>query len=317
MTPPRQVEHASVRSPAIGITAAFAAAAIAAGWQVATRAGLTAGGVTPIDLALFRYGMPALVLLPLLVRNGLWPSAASRWLALPLCVGGLPFGLLAMCGAQLAPVAHMGALLPGTMPLFTALLAWLLLSERLAPRQMAGFLVVSLGIALITHKSLAGFGPSTLTGDLLFLLAALAWAVFTITFRVAGIPPWHAAALISLASALVALPLWFATGTERLLAASPEDLLWLVTMQGLLAGLAGFWTFAVAVRHLGAIGAAVSGALVPVLATLGGALFLSETPGKATMLGIGATVFGIVAVAWPRHEGNAQRMATGQFRRPA
>jgi hypothetical protein len=35
------------------------------------------------------------------------------------------------------------------------------------------------------------------------------------------------------------------------------------------------------------------------------------------MLGIGATVFGIVAVAWPRHEGNAQRMATGQFRRPA
>jgi drug/metabolite transporter (DMT)-like permease len=239
MTPPRQVEHASVRSPAIGITAAFAAAAIAAGWQVATRAGLTAGGVTPIDLALFRYGMPALVLLPLLVRNGLWPSAASRWLALPLCVGGLPFGLLAMCGAQLAPVAHMGALLPGTMPLFTALLAWLLLSERLALRQMAGFLVVSLGIALITHKSLAGFGPSTLTGDLLFLLAALAWAVFTITFRVAGIPPWHAAALISLASALVALPLWFATGTERLLAASPEDLLWLVTMQGLLAGLAG------------------------------------------------------------------------------
>lgn len=304
-----------VRSPVIGLAAAFVSAAIAAGWQVATRAGLTTGGLTAIDLALFRYGIPALVLLPLLLRHGLWPSSAPRWLAVPLLLGGgLPFGLIAMTGAQLAPVAHMGALLAGTTPLFTGLLAWLLLKERLTPRKLAGFVVVGIGIALIASTSLADFGRGTLAGDALFLLAALTWAVFTVAFRASDIPPWHAAALVSLASALVALPLWLATGTERLLAASAPELLWLAAMQGVLAGLAGFWSFAVAIRHLGAIGAALAGAMVPVLAAVGGVLFLSEVPGPLVLAGVAATVIGIVAVTWPLNQVTAPRMPAGLVR---
>ena len=289
------------RSLIVGIAAAVASAAIAAGWQVATRAGLSTGEFTAIDLAVFRYAIPALVLLPLLLRHGLWPSTASPWLAVPLLVGGgLPFGLLAMLGAQLAPVAHMGALLAGTMPLFTALLAWKLLGEQLGRRQVAGFLVVSLGIALITGTSLAGFGLGTLAGDGVFILAALTWAIFTVAFRAADVPPAHAVALISVASTVIALPLWFATGTTRLLDAPAGALLWLAGTQGVLAGLAGFWTFAVAIRHLGAIGAALSGSMVPVLSALGGVVFLSEVPGPLVLAGVVATVFGIFAVTWPR-----------------
>jgi drug/metabolite transporter (DMT)-like permease len=310
-----------VRSPAIGLGAAFASAAIAAGWQVATRAGVTTGGLTAFDLVLFRYGIPALVLLPLLLRHGLWPSAASPWLAVPLVIGGgLPFGLLAMSGAQLAPVAHMGALIPGTLPLFTVLLAWLLLGERLRPPQFAGFLVAGVGISLIASGALADFGLGTLAGDALFVTAAFAWAVFTIAFRAADIPAWHAAALVSLASALAALPLWLAAGSTRLMAASAADLLWLAAIQGVLAGLAGFWTFAVAIRHLGAIGAALSGAMVPVLAALGGIVFLSEVPGPLVLGGIALTVLGIVAVTWPRDQASlSHRLAVllGRDRRGA
>lgn len=295
--------------------AAFVSAAIAAGWQVATRAGLTAGGLSAIDLALFRYGIPALVLLPLILRHGPWPTTASAWLAVPLLIGGgLPFGLIAMQGAQLAPVAHMGALLPGTMPLFTALLAWWLLGERFGLRQVAGFLLVSLGIALIASTSFGDFGAGTLAGDALFVLAALAWAMFTVAFRAANIAPWHAAALISVVSAVVAAPLWVASGTGRLLDAAASELVWLAAMQGVLAGLAGFWTFAVAIRHLGAVGAALSGSLVPILATLGGVVFLAEVPGLPVLVGIAATVAGIVAVTWPRDRQRLPQMLAGLVR---
>lgn len=262
---------------------------------------MTTGGLAAFDLALFRYGIPALVLLPLLLRRGLWPSAASPWLAVPMVLGGgLPFGLLAMTGAQLAPVAHMGALIPGTLPLFTIFLAWLLLGEKMRPPRIAAFLVVGLGTFLIGSTSLTDAGLATLAGDALFVTAAFTWAVFTIAFRAADIPAWHAAALVSLVSALAALPLWFASGTSRLAEASVTDLLWLVTVQGVLAGLAGFWTFAVAVRHLGAIGAAVAGAMVPVLAAIGGIVFLAEVPAPMVLLGVGLTVIGIAAVTWPR-----------------
>lgn len=315
VTPSKQARRSHSRSPVVGITAAFASAAIAAGWQVATRAGLSTGEFSAIDLALFRYGIPALVLLPLLLRHGPWPSTASPWLAVPLLVGGgLPFGLLAMFGAQLAPVAHMGALLAGTMPLFTALLAWQLLGERLGRRQVAGFLVVSLGIALITGTSLAGFGLGTLAGDGLFLLAALTWAIFTVAFRAADVPPAYAAALIAVASTLIALPLWVATGTTRLLDAPAAELLRLAGTQGVLAGLAGFWTFAVAIRHLGAVGAALSGSMVPVLAALGGVVFLSEVPGPLVLAGVVATVFGIFAVTWPPGPTSLRRMLVGLLR---
>ena len=43
-----------------------------------------------------------------------------------LCAG-LPYGLLATTGSRYAPAVHMGVLMAGAMPLFTALFAWLLL----------------------------------------------------------------------------------------------------------------------------------------------------------------------------------------------
>lgn len=305
-----------VPSPVIGIVAALVSAALAAGWQVATRAGVTTGGFSTVDLVLFRYGVPALVLLPLLLRGGLWPSKAHPWLAVPLLVGGgLPFGLLAVSGAQFAPVAHMGALIPGTLPLFALLLAWLVLGEKLRPPQTAGFLVVGLGIALIASTSLADVGFGTLPGDALFVTAAFVWAVFTIALRAADMPPWHASALVALVSALAALPLWLAVGTSRLLEATVAEFLWLAATQGVLAGLAGFWAFAVAIRHLGAIGAALSGAMVPVLSALGGVVFLGEVPGAVVVAGVALTVLGIVAVTWPRNRGVLPRWLAAMARR--
>lgn len=121
-------------SLAAGIAAAFASVAIGAGWQVATRLGTTTS-LQPIDLALLRYCIPAILLAPIWWRVRPIPASVDRRVLLAMLAGGgLPFGLLGMAGAQFAPVAHMGALLPGSMPLFVALLAAIVLGERVSAR---------------------------------------------------------------------------------------------------------------------------------------------------------------------------------------
>lgn len=279
-------------SRAIGLAAAFAAAAIGAAWQIATRAG-AATDLGPLDLALLRYGVPALALSPLLWRAGFWPSPTRPMLIAPIFLGGgLPFGLVAMAGAGLAPVAHMGALLPGTMPLFTALLAFAVLGERIGRQRAIGFAIVAAGVAAIVGPALTSGGDGAWRGDLLFLAASALWAVFSVAYRRSGLGAWHVSALLAALSFACVLPLWLIAG-GGLLSASWRDVALQVAAQGMCAGLLGTWTYALAIRHLGAGRAALSGALVPALSALGGFAMLGEIPDLSTAAGIVLTMLGI------------------------
>ncbi|MBN9498331.1 MAG: DMT family transporter [Alphaproteobacteria bacterium] len=279
-------------SRAIGLAAAFAAAAIGAAWQIATRAGASTD-LGPLDLAMLRYGVPALALSPVLWRAGFWPRTARLALIAPIFLGGgLPFGLVAMAGAGLAPVAHMGALLPGTMPLFTALLAFAVLGERIGRQRAIGFAIVAAGVAAIVGPALAVGGDGAWRGDFLFLAASALWAVFSVAYRRSGLGAWQVSALLAALSFACVLPLWLIAG-GGLLSASWRDVALQVAAQGICAGLLGTWTYALAIRHLGAGRAALSGALVPALSALGGFAMLGEMPDLSTAAGIVLTMLGI------------------------
>lgn len=277
-----------------GYAAAVAACFIGAGWQVATRLGTTTT-LAPIDLALFRYVVPALLLAPLWWRTRPVPAGVGWPVLLAMLLGaGLPFGLLVMAGAQFAPVAHMGALLPGTMPLFVALLAAIVLGERFAGSRLAGFALILLGVVAISGKALLVRDDGAWRGDLLFLAAALLWSVYTIAFRRSGLTAWQSTAVISFWSALLVVPAWLAADSARLLTAPAGDVVFQFLWQGVIAGLLGLWTFAYGVQRIGPSRAAAVGALVPVLSALGGAVVLGEIPDPLVAGGILCTVGGVV-----------------------
>jgi drug/metabolite transporter (DMT)-like permease len=278
---------------AAGIAAAFASVAIGAGWQVATRLGTTTS-LQPIDLALLRYCIPAILLSPIWWRVRPIPANVDRRVLLAMLIGGgLPFGLLGMAGAQFAPVAHMGALLPGSMPLFVALLAAIVLGERFSAARLAGFALILLGIAAIGARALLVRDDGAWRGDLLFLSAAFVWAIYTIAFRRSGMTPWQSSAIICFWSALAVLPLWLLSGPERLFAAPAADLVLQFVMQGIVAGVAGLWLYALAVAGIGPSRAAAIGALVPVLSAVGGAALLNEFPDLPVAAGVILTVGGV------------------------
>ena len=269
------------------------AALFGAVWQLLTRHGVTTT-LGPIEIALLRYGVPALVLAPVCWRVGLRPAGMS-WgqLAMLAGGGGLPFGLLVLAGAQLAPAAHIGVFMAGTLPVFTAIACLLVLGEAIQPLRWLGFALILAGVSWL---GLTGFAldATSWRGDLLFMLAAMAWAGYTLAFRRSGLTPWQGAAVVNMWSLLALLVMLPWTGAPRLLTAPWQDVLMQALGQGVMAGLLGLVAYMAAVARLGSARAALSSALVPALTALGGNWVLGEPAGPVTWGAAALVAFGIV-----------------------
>ncbi|MGC1174618.1 DMT family transporter [Polaromonas sp.] len=280
------------RNLAVGLLAGLAAALIGSGWQIASRHGVTTT-LGPLEIAVLRYGVPALVLLPLLLQTGLLPPGLPRRrLGLLVLGGGLPFGLLVLAGAQWAPAAHMGVFMAGSVPLFTALGARLVHGERITGLRLAGLLLIGGGMAVFGTSSLAD-AAQTWRGDLLFILAAMVWALYTLAFRGSGLTPWQGAAVINAWSSLLLLPVLLAFGAPRLLTAPWTDVAWQALGQGVAAGLLGLVTYMIAIARLGAARASLSAALVPLSTALGAAWLLGEPLGASTLVACALVACGV------------------------
>ncbi|MEO9903342.1 DMT family transporter [Nisaea sp.] len=273
-------------------------AAIASSWQLATKVGVSTE-LTPIDLAVLRYCIPAVILMPVLWRHGFLPKRGERGLFLMMVAGaGLPFGLISMAGAAYAPAAHMGALMPGAMPLFVSLLACMFLGERIPLWKSVGLAAILIGILSLTGPALldgiGGTDDKIWIGHALFLCAGVLWAVYTVAFRCGSYGPWHVAALVCLWSAPAAILIWLSMPGTRLFAVPLGDFILQALVQGVLAGVAGLAAFGLAIRHLGPVTASTSGAVVPFLTAFGGVFLLAEALSENTLLALCFTSFGVV-----------------------
>jgi drug/metabolite transporter (DMT)-like permease len=281
------------RSYVLGLLAGCTSALIGAGWQIMTRQS-SAQAIAPIDLAVLRYFIPALVLAPVAWRLGLRPAGVP-WPVLLVLVagGGLPFGLLAMTGAQFAPAAHMGVLIPGAAPLMAAGLAWLASREAPPRSRLAGLACIAISVLVLGSRAWSGDGD-VWRGDALFLGSAFIWAAFTLGLRRSGLTVLQSAALVNTWSALLLLPWLVLSGAPTLAALSLGHLAMHGLWQGLLAGLAGFLLFAFAVDRLGPAQATALGALVPVACALGGWLWLEERLSTAEWLAAAGVTLGVL-----------------------
>ncbi|RYF70772.1 MAG: DMT family transporter, partial [Comamonadaceae bacterium] len=273
--------------------AALAAALIGSGWQIVSRHGVTTS-LGPVELAVLRYAVPALLLAPLWCRRSGWPPSVSlaRLVLLVLC-GGLPFGLVVLAGVQWAPAAHLGIFMAGSMPLFVAMGGWLVLGDRPGRVRVLGLVLMFAGVATLSvgvwYEGLAAW-----QGDLLFVLAAVIWAVYTLAFRGCGLSPWQGAALVNLGSAVVLLPVVLVWGAPRLVSAPWRDVALQAFGQGVMAGVLGLVAYSVAIARMGAARAALSAALVPVFTALGAAWLLGESLEGRGWVALALVVPGVV-----------------------
>jgi drug/metabolite transporter (DMT)-like permease len=243
------------------------------------------------DVAALRFGVAGLVLLPVLVRRGLARDRLG-WPLLAVLVAGLgaPYALVATTGLRFAPAYDGGALNPGCMPLFVALIAAVVLGEKLSATRISGLSLILAGAVTIVgwHADDRGAtaNASRTFGDVLFLIAAFLTACGTVAMRQAKLDPLHVAALVSTGSLVSYLPLYLVLHGTGLAQAPLADLAVQALFQGIVVTIVSLVLYGRAVAVLGASGGAAFGALVPALSALLAIPLLGEWPNQTDWAGI-------------------------------
>jgi len=286
----------------IGMGAALITVTIWAAFIVIARASAQ-GSLTPFDIALARIFGASLVLLPLgawLVRRdrtvraagGPAGAAASFFGLSPLSLrvtalcglfGGFAYAVLAYAGFFYAPAAHASVLMPGSLPLWTTLLALLLLHERITRARAIGLACIVLGDLLVGGASLlrAFEGGEVWKGDLLFMAAALCWSAYSVLARRHALDAVRATAAITVFALFSFVPLYalllgLGALQSRLLQAPPGEVLFQVLFQGVGSVVISGITFVRMIQYYGPVRSTMITALVPGLSALGAVLFLDE-----------------------------------------
>ncbi|WP_133012336.1 DMT family transporter [Marinomonas flavescens] len=279
----------------VGLLAAFITACIWASWLVSVKMG-SQSALTTFDLALMRYGIPALVLFPFLFRSRRLLIKVPKWTLLGITLGaGVPFFFLSSAGMHFAPVSHAGLLIPGMFPLFVSAIAVLVFKERLSRPRFIGLMLILIGVVALVVLSMLSLSGDVWKGDLLFIGASFFWAVYTISLRVAGLPPLAATGLLGLVSTVILFML-LVTGvvSSGMNQVSFSELAGQFFVQSLLVGLLTGFSYGYAINLLGAERTAAMGALTPVLASLLAIPLLHEAIGFAAILGLCFVSVGVV-----------------------
>jgi drug/metabolite transporter (DMT)-like permease len=173
--------------------------------------------------------------------------------------------------------------MPGSLPLWTTLLAMLLLHEPITRGRAIGLACIVLGDVLVGGASLlkAFEGGEVWKGDLLFMTAAFCWSVYSVLVRKHGLNAVEATIAITAFGAVTFLPT-YATAVlmdwvpSHLQVAPWPEMVFQAIYQGVGSVAISGITFNLMIRHYGPVRSTMITALVPGLSAMGAVAVLCE-----------------------------------------
>jgi drug/metabolite transporter (DMT)-like permease len=246
----------------------------------------------PIALIAVRVSVASLVLLPFLLHAGLGRSLLARGPELVFFGGinsALPFCLFAY--ATLSLSAGYTAVINAVAPLFTAIVAFVWLGERLSRLATIGRGVGFGGVVLLVSDKLGFDGGGATLGIMAAMCASLSYGVAAnyTRARFTGVGSLVLATGSQLGASLLLLPLcfWFWPTTMP----SANSWLAVLVLGVACTGIAYVFFFRLMAR-LGPSRAITVTFLVPLAAMVFGALFLDELVSLKMLLGCGLILLG-------------------------
>ncbi|HEY6102926.1 MAG TPA: DMT family transporter [bacterium] len=188
------------------------------------------------------------------------------------------YNALFLYGLRLAPASDGAIIVPGFAPVFTVLLAWPILRERIGAWTVAGFAVAIAGLYFVIGPGGGEQSSNRLLGDIFFILGACCWGIYAVAGKTATsrFTPVTSTLYATVAGTLMLIPFGLAERGWRALAAAPAvswaGLLYLGTFGTVLA----FVFFYEGVKRIGAGRSSAFAFLVPVIGVLSSVLLLHE-----------------------------------------
>lgn len=262
----------------------------------------------PIALIAVRVSIAALVLLPFLLHSGkagVLLQHGPAFIFFGAINSGLPFCLFAF--ATLSLNAGFTSVLNATAPLFTAIVAYLWLSERLSRLSLAGLLVGFSGVVLLVSNKLGFAGEVDVSAAMLGIAAGLlasfsyGCAANYIRARFVGVGSLELAAGSQVGSSLLFLPLCFWFWPSQ----TPSAGAWSAVLAlGIVCTGLAYIVFFRLIGRLGPSRAITVTFLVPVSAMVFGALFLGEIITLSMLFGCGLILLGTALATGLLNPGN-------------
>jgi drug/metabolite transporter (DMT)-like permease len=267
-------------------------------------------GVFPVFLlALLRFGIAALAMLPWLRREVDAPALSRRdrqllfWQSF---LGNFLFSIFMLYGVMQSSAVAAGVVM-AAIPAAVALLSRLWLHERISPRVAAAIACAAAGIALLALARHGGDdagaprAANQTLGHALLLLAAFCEASYVVIGkRLTGqVSPRRVSALINLwGLALIApIGLWQAASFRFADVAAGS---WaLVVFYALAASVATVWLWMRGLQRVQASRAGVFTVLLPIASALMGVAVLGESFGPPHAIAFALALAGLLLVTWP------------------
>jgi len=194
----------------LAIACALTAVAIWGWWMSATRVAATQG-IAPIDVALMRYSVPALLLIPVWLSTLRTLKTAPLWATIAMLGWGAPFLWLVTESLKDTNVIYLATIVPCTMPIFAVVAERVFFAQQLTRTQLFGFALIATATLLIVFNALFG-GGINLSSLGLMLLAAAGWGSYVVSFRHTGLSAAQGAAWVCAASTAIIILVKLLTG---------------------------------------------------------------------------------------------------------
>lgn len=290
---------------ALAIGALVAAPVLFASNVVIGRAAATA--VEPWTLACLRWTLAVAILAPLAWRDA--RRVPQRIAAEPVIYLSLAFTGMFVCGGlfylalRMTSATH-AALIYTTSPLMVIVLERIFRGRPIAPREILGIVVASVGVGVIVSRggSTTGDAGDVVVGDLLVLACAFSWAVYSVLLRRREVSAEPVTRVFLAGGFLGSLMLMPPMVVEII-----RDDSWPATAEAwaaiagaaILVSILAFLTYQYAVQVVGPAMTSLTLYVMPVAAVGLAVIILGERPGASALVG-SALVFGGIVVATAR-----------------
>jgi drug/metabolite transporter (DMT)-like permease len=274
----------------------------------------------PFGINLIRWVLACAILIPLtLVLEGRFPRPARHlWpsLVAMAITGVLLFNALVYLSLEYTTSTN-AALINGTTPVLTIILAATIGSDRLTSRRLVGAFGSLIGVGwIISQGSLEALLSFSFNGgDLIMVVAALLWAIYTILLNrvMRTLSPLATATITT----MLALPLLVVVGGYEL-AKGPIGPITLVVVIGLVyigsvASVAAFISWSIGIGGVGPARGSVFLNLIPVYTAVIATFTLGERLGLPQLMGGLLVICGVTLASsggWKRAEGGTTPVET-------
>jgi drug/metabolite transporter (DMT)-like permease len=283
--------------------------------------GGTAGAVTryvvgvidPVTIAAFRFGIGAIVLLPIAFVTRSPLPRGRDWFGVS-CLGVMFFGVFFIFYniAMGFTTAARGALALSTLPLWTMAIAALLGAEPLSGRKALGVVIAVGGVGIALLAGLASAPEGAWRGDLIMVAATVCMAFYNVWSRpfIARSSPLGFVTASMSAGAICLVAVAAAQGGFAVTQAFSREQWIAVIYLGAFGGAAAFFLWVLALRMTTPTRVASTMTVNPVAASLLALILIGEPIRWNLVIGLIAVALGISVAA-------TSAAATGADRSPA